>query len=89
MNPTSSVFNVNRIFGKASQSSLIELQSDAVQSVWPASQTLRVVAGRLWVSLNGLDMVLDEGGEIYLPTSSHYPAVLSNLSKRTVFYEIK
>ncbi len=86
---TSSTFNLSRIFGQAGQSAAVELPSEIVHSIWPASQTLRVVAGRLWVSLNGLDMILDEGGELYLPSSSHYPAVLSNLSKRTVFYEIK
>jgi glyoxylate utilization-related uncharacterized protein len=79
------------LVGKAAArpSQVIELSRENVHSIWPASQTLRVVAGRLWVSLNGLDLVLDEGGELYLPDSNPYPAVLSNLSKRTVFYEIK
>ena len=87
---TSGVFKLGRLFGKTGRNCpLNELRADAVQSVWPDSQTLRVVAGNLWVSLNGLDMVLEEGGELYLPSSSQYPAVLSNLSKRPVFYEFK
>lgn len=67
----------------------VPLQQDEIHSIWPSAQTLRVVAGRLWVTVNGLDIILEEGGELFLPTSSRYPAVISNLSKRTAFYEIK
>jgi glyoxylate utilization-related uncharacterized protein len=81
----------NRLFGKTlgRQSPVLELGVNGVHSFWPTSQTLHVVSGRLWVSLNGFDFVVEENEQLYLPSSSSYPAVLSNLSKRTVFYEIK
>jgi hypothetical protein len=88
-NPTSSVFG--RFFGKSikRQQPVVKLGVNMVHSFWPSSQTLRVVSGRVWVSLNGFDFVVEENEELYLPANTAYPAVLSNMSKRCVYYELR
>jgi glyoxylate utilization-related uncharacterized protein len=65
----------------------IRLREDEVFSLQGAMQTLYIVSGRAWVTLDGKDVFLNAGQQITLPRSK-YAVVISAIKRREVVCEI-
>jgi hypothetical protein len=65
----------------------VYLSAGEVRRLQRTPHTIRLIAGRAWISVNGQDIVLVSGDEVCL-AASRYPAVISSLNKRPAVYEI-
>ncbi len=65
----------------------IRLRDDEVFSLQGAMQTLYVVSGRAWITLDGKDIFLSAGQRMTIPRSK-YAVVISAMKRREVVCEI-
>jgi hypothetical protein len=68
--------------------SKIELMSGYVRDEKRESQTLRIVSGTAWVSMDGEDIVLQAGEELKL-SHGKYDAVVSPTGDEPLIYEFE
>jgi DUF2917 family protein len=65
----------------------IRLQENEVFSLQGAMQTLYVVSGRAWITLDGNDVFLSAGQQMTLPRTK-YAVVVSAIKRRELVCEI-
>lgn len=65
----------------------IHLRDDEVFSLQGAMQTLYIVSGRAWITLDGKDIFLNAGQQITLPRS-RYAVVISAIKHHELAFEI-
>jgi hypothetical protein len=65
-----------------------ELLEGFVRDEKRESQVLHVVTGTAWVTMDGKDIILNEGEEVRL-SRGKYDAVVSSVDSKPVVYEIK
>lgn len=65
----------------------IRLQDSEAYSLQGAMQTLYIVSGRAWVTLDGNDLFLSAGQQITLPRS-RYAVVVSAIKRRELVFEV-
>ncbi|GIL11649.1 MAG: DUF2917 domain-containing protein [Chloroflexi bacterium] len=82
----SAVMNQIGVFQDAAQ--VKRLENGNAATLKRISQVVRVVKGQAWISLDGEDMVLKNGQEVYLRQGKQ-PAVISSVNRETLVYEIR
>lgn len=65
-----------------------ELLDGFVRDEKRESQVLHVVSGTAWISMDGEDIILNEGEEVRL-SRGKYDAVVSSSDRHPLIYEIK
>ena len=66
----------------------VEILKGSVRDEKRESQTLHVVSGTAWISMDGMDIFVKQGQDLRL-SRGKYQAVVSNLGNEPVIYEIK
>ena len=63
------------------------LQPGEAKRIRRTGQTLHIVSGAAWVTINGRDVILQSGEDVKLPWGRH-PAVISGLRGQPVAYQL-
>jgi len=66
---------------------VFQLSKGGVYKLERSCQVIRVIAGCAWITLNGQDIIVENGHEIHLDPGEH-SAVISNLCGELLVYEI-
>ena len=66
----------------------IGLEPNAAYTLDRNTHSVKALAGRAWISLDGQDHVVEPGCEFVLPVP-HNRAIISGLSRHTIYLEIR